>query len=422
MLASFDITSLFTNVPIKETIKIVIDSLYSTTNGVCKLEKKDFEKLLKLCINDNSFVFNNEHYKQHEGFSMGSPLSAPMANIFLCFHEEKWLSDCPADFKPILYKRYVDDTFLVFKDKSHVPKFLQYMNNKHQNINFTLENELDNKLNFLDINIKKNFNADGFTLDFSIFRKQTFTGLGMNFHSHTSLRYKLNNIRTLLHRAYSLCNDWFSLHKELCFLLNFFKNNAYPTGTVYNIIKKFLNNKHEHREEVIQQGAKKLIIYQKLPYINELCCSFLRTETRKIINRYFPQLDFRLVFFNSFTTKSLLNHKERLPDDLCSGVCYLFTCCTCSATYVGSSVRCLRTRAGEHFGRSTRTGSLLAKPTQSRIRDHIFTCGSGFNFNDFKILSSYNDTSLLRIAESIEILYRKPILNTDESSFPLSLT
>ena len=166
-----------------------------------KLEKKDFEKLLKLCVEDNRFIFNKEHYEQHEGFAMGSPISATMANLFLCSHEEKWLSECPVDFKPLLYKRYVDDTFLVFKDKRHIPKFLQYLNSKHRNINFTVENEHQNKLSFLDVNLIKNFNTNGFTLDLDIFRKKTFTGLGMNFHSHTSLKYKLNNVRTLLHRA-----------------------------------------------------------------------------------------------------------------------------------------------------------------------------------------------------------------------------
>ena len=37
------------------------------------------------------------------------------ANIFLCFHETIWLEDCPKYYKPVLYKRYVDDTFIAFQ-------------------------------------------------------------------------------------------------------------------------------------------------------------------------------------------------------------------------------------------------------------------------------------------------------------------
>ena len=43
---------------------------------------------------------------------MGSPLGPTLANVFLCHFEEQWMSDCPNDSKPILYRRYVDDAFL----------------------------------------------------------------------------------------------------------------------------------------------------------------------------------------------------------------------------------------------------------------------------------------------------------------------
>ena len=140
-----------------------------------------------------------------------------------------------------------------------------------------------------------------------------------------------------------------------------------------------------------------------------------------IINKFYPHIDFRPVFFNSFTIKGILNHKERLPEGLCSGICYKFQCSACSATYIGSTLKCLRTRAEQHFGRSSRTGHLLVRPLQSTVRDHIFNCTSGFNLEDFKVLSSFSDNNLLRIAESIEINLKKPDLNNDSSSFPLQL-
>ena len=86
-LASFDITSLFTNVPVQETVEILLNELYEGQDTIRNLTKQQFKKLLELCIGDNHFIFNQEIYKQHEGFAMGSPLSAPLANIFLCHHE-----------------------------------------------------------------------------------------------------------------------------------------------------------------------------------------------------------------------------------------------------------------------------------------------------------------------------------------------
>ena len=87
---------------------------------------------------------------------MGLPLGPTFANIFLCHWEKIWLRDCPQEFKPILYKRYLDDTFLVFKSPEHVDKFLIYLNSKHRNIKFTADIENNNKLAFLDVLIDKN--------------------------------------------------------------------------------------------------------------------------------------------------------------------------------------------------------------------------------------------------------------------------
>ena len=53
---------------------------------------------------------------------MGSPLGPTYANTFMSFNEEVWLNDCPIDFKPIFYRRYADDTFLILKENSHVQR------------------------------------------------------------------------------------------------------------------------------------------------------------------------------------------------------------------------------------------------------------------------------------------------------------
>ena len=124
-LASFDVTSLFTNVPIKETIEIETNWVYENNNNYKGMTKKDFKQCLEICTMDNHFLFNGRHFVQHEGFAMGNPLSATMANLFLSFYERKWLNDCPRIFKPIVYKRYVDDCFLAFKKKEHAYLFLE---------------------------------------------------------------------------------------------------------------------------------------------------------------------------------------------------------------------------------------------------------------------------------------------------------
>ena len=49
---------------------------------------------------------------------MGLPLGPTFANLFLCFHENKWLEECPSEYKPKIYRRYINDTFLLLGVKS----------------------------------------------------------------------------------------------------------------------------------------------------------------------------------------------------------------------------------------------------------------------------------------------------------------
>ena len=81
---------------------------------------------------------------------MGSPPGPLFANILMSFSEKTWLHNCPFVIKPLLYRRYVDDCFLLFKSLNYVPLSLDYHNRQHPNISFTPELEKDDKLPFLE--------------------------------------------------------------------------------------------------------------------------------------------------------------------------------------------------------------------------------------------------------------------------------
>ena len=419
LLVSFDISSLFTNVPVRETVNIALNSVFNENEMVNGIDKKLFKKLLELCVQDNRFIFNEEHMQQHEGFAMGSPLSAPMANLFLAHHEVRWLDQCPPDFKPLLYKRYVDDTFMVFRSLDQVDRFFHYINQRHPNIKFTRENENDNSLNFLDLQIEKHTQNNEVFLRTKVYRKPTFTGLGLNFHSSTYFNFKINSIKTLIFRAYQLCDSWMSFHHEMCFLSNFFETNGYPGHIFTNVLKSFLKKKFSSSNTTTT--VNRLPFYVKLPFISNSSCKFMKSHFTKILRPIFTHIDFKFVFLNNNTIHGLLSHKEKLPDALCSGLVYKYECGACGATYIGQTQKALQTRAGEHFGVSPRTGTLLARPTQSVIRDHLEGCSGSRSLEDFRKVRSFSDSLLLKIYESLEIDFRKPSLNHDGSSVQLFL-
>jgi len=58
---------------------------------------------------------------------MGSPMGPSIAKLFMYALEKKFLDDYPPQFKPIMYRRYVDNTFCLFKNEDHVDPFLDHI-------------------------------------------------------------------------------------------------------------------------------------------------------------------------------------------------------------------------------------------------------------------------------------------------------
>ena len=91
----------------------------------------------------------------------------------MCSFENKWLCDCLKDFKPVFYRRYINDIFLLFSFPDHADKFRKYLLSKPPNIKFSIEKQEDGRLPFLDINIF--LGNDKFATN--VYRKKTITGV-----------------------------------------------------------------------------------------------------------------------------------------------------------------------------------------------------------------------------------------------------
>ena len=154
------------------------------------MNKSEFKELLPLATKESDFIFNELLYKQIDGVAIGSPLGPTLANASLCFYEKKWLEQCPEEFKPVSYRRYVDDIFVLFRSQDHLIKFRDYFNKCHPNINFTFEQEKNGKLSFLDVEVSRDRN----TFVTSVYRKPTFSGVYTHFDSFLTSTYKIGMI------------------------------------------------------------------------------------------------------------------------------------------------------------------------------------------------------------------------------------
>ena len=120
-------------------------------------------------------------------------------------------------FKPIYYRWYVDETFVLFCLPDH------YLNFEHRNIRFTFEKENNNSIPFIDVLITRTSN--GFkTFGYG---KPTFSGLYSNFNSFIYKKYNVGVIVTLLFRMFSIVLNFSRSQSEVCYLKRYSKRTHF---------------------------------------------------------------------------------------------------------------------------------------------------------------------------------------------------
>ena len=93
-MASFDIKSLFTNIPLEETVSTATENYFNTNHPSRNFTPKLFKDLLLSSVKDIIFLFNGKVFSQIDGVGMGNPLRPTFAYLFLCHHETNWLDKC----------------------------------------------------------------------------------------------------------------------------------------------------------------------------------------------------------------------------------------------------------------------------------------------------------------------------------------
>ena len=306
----------------------------------------------------------------------------------------------------------MDDTFLVFKSSTHVSLFLDYLNSKHRNIEFTSETESEGKLAFLDIEISHHDNS----FSTSVYRKPTFTGLMTKFSSFIPICYKRNLVKTLTTRAFNICSNYFNLAKEFQFIKECLKHNGFTHNFTDLYIGKQLQKLLHPRAAV--PSVNRAVVYFPMSFAGKTSFG-LKNKLLKLMREFYPQIDVRVIFKPKFTLRNLFKFKDRIPSDLQSSLVYKYKCNCCNAMYYGKTKRQWKVRICEHTGRSVRTNRPLTKPPFSAIRDHAFDCDHPILKENFSVLTCKSNDMELTVAESLYTLRDKPNLCNNERSVEL---
>nr|VZI21230.1 unnamed protein product [Spirometra erinaceieuropaei] len=230
VMVSFDVTSLFTSIPQDlaiETIELLPQSKYDETEN--RLGHAQILQLLKLCLR-TYFTFDRTIYEQVKSTPMGSPISGFIAEAVL----QRLESLVFQYHRPKFWARYVDDTFVVI-ERDQVLTFQEHLNAVFPDIQFTMEEEENNQLAFLDV---LGCRKDCGGLKTKVVGKATNKMQVLNFNSNHPISHKRSCVRTLYRRVETHCSVPEDKTAELQYLRRVFKANGYPRNFVDRCIRK----------------------------------------------------------------------------------------------------------------------------------------------------------------------------------------
>ena len=169
-LVTLDVKSLYTSIPQNEGIECCLYAINEHYQGTPPLDIKHLQQMFEFVLKHNYFTFNDKFYLQTHGTAMGTKMAPNYANIFMTKIENHILQNAPHNRKPLLWKRFIDDIFLIWPyDLQSLLHFKQYINTIHNTIKFEMTHS-QTSVNFLDTTI--HFNSDGKLIS-SLYKKPT---------------------------------------------------------------------------------------------------------------------------------------------------------------------------------------------------------------------------------------------------------
>lgn len=417
-LVSFDVISLFTNIPIDKVIEI-IETKWEKLKQYTNIPKESFIIMLKFCISEcNYFSFNGVIYKQIDGCAMGNPLAPILACIVMDNLIETTIEKSLN--KPIFFKKYVDDCITTLPI-TQINILLNQLNNYDPKLKFTFETEKENKIPFLDLMIIKDNRFNNYITNW--YNKPTSTDRTLNYLSYHCHEYKISTISGLSHRAFTLSNNIFWKDNIQIVEKILIKNN-YPIKLIKYMIRKKIseiNNKNLKIKITPPIEDKNKTKHYSLLYVEQLSDN-LKHMFQKEIN------DCHIAFKNIKTNQNLFSKtKDKIKKTEESNLIYRIPCKNCPSVYIGQTGRHLNTRLKEHNADSIKyklkqitnqinietvnTTSPISSPNKSALVLHSIDKNHDFNFDETKIINRHSNIKKRLVLEACEIITEEKACN-----------
>lgn len=348
-MGSYDVSSLYPNVPIKFSMELLM--VWLTGNGVQWRKAVAYMEMSTVCMSQNIFQFRGKFYMQTDGASIGNALSSFIAELFMC-HFETSLERHP--LFPRFYRRYIDDIFAILNKRMFdalKKLFEEKMDSIKQGaIRFTIERQVDGKLPFLNTMCEI---VNG-KIEVDVYRKPTHTMRLITSDSFHDIKHKMAAYHAMAHFMTSLALTEEKIQKETRKILGIGLVNGFNESAIMKIIEKHQAKKQLNELSTFYTEPPKRISVRYYP------------EVTRLLKPVYKKCNIELVHRNEGSLRNTLGRTKDTPLDLHKSGIYRIQCACCGRYYFGMTIRKVFIRFNEHVN-SARWKNKIA------VGKHIFS-------------------------------------------------
>lgn len=230
ILASFDVVSMFTNIPIDLMLSIIQKEekvLHDNFHIGFELFRDIFIFLLRECA---VFMYNGRFFKQKDSLAMGSPLSPILAKILM---NDVMSTLIPKIISPKFLALYVDDSLWIL-NKNDINRIMNSLNEYNERIKFTIETEENGSINFLNMTISRT--ADG-SLITNWYRKIFSSDRLLNYYSRHEKSCAIQTAIAYIKTILTLSDPTF-FRQNRAAVETILRVNAFPETLIISILNE----------------------------------------------------------------------------------------------------------------------------------------------------------------------------------------
>ena len=422
-MVSFDAAALFPSVPIEDCIKYIYDLLTqdATLHQRTKLTPTDITDLIRICLSSSDFVYNDRHHTTKDSGPIGLSLMVLVSQIWMTHTMDSAIAIARQRLHAIPRHIfiYMDDIWCVIRSppvprrpglrsesqpsRNPTEDFRECLNAVHPRVQFTMEEEEEQSIAFLDVYVTRQ--NDG-TFTTKIYRKPSNTNIGLKPQSCQDLKTVVASFKGELYRCHRLCTSLEQTKKEIEFTLNLYEDN----GNNREMLKKIADtyeppqtkNKHKDKDKTTKTKTPGLTHRQTI----ELFCALPFHPLKRVLKK----AGVNTVFQSGPKLQNILcgANKTRPNPDKKKGV-YRYQCpCSDKSVYIGQTARACDVRWKEHGGAIRRENW-----GHSGISQHHQNCTHQFDASNASVITTMQGKRKkklnydLKIREALEIRRHK---------------